>query len=120
MRPATRFRPLGLAIVLGAPLALALLADPAAAQPAPASAPAGHPGAAPASAPVPAGFTAIKPGETAAPPDTISAPTLVTIAYSLIWLAVVVYLVGLWRRHQRLGAEVAALQARFDRRPKGS
>jgi hypothetical protein len=32
---------------------------------------------------------------------------------------VVVYLVDLWRRHQRLGAEVAALQARFDRQPKG-
>ena len=123
MRPAARLRRLGLALVLCAPLALALalLADPVAAQPAPASAPAvAPPASAPAAAAPEQGFTPLKPGESAAPPDTISAPALVTIAYSLIWLAVVVYLVGLWRRHQRLGAEVAALQARFDRQPKGN
>jgi hypothetical protein len=128
MRP-----PHSLALAFGIWAALSVLTAPAAAQPLPASAPAGHPGAAPAAASQPAaltapgaaaptdpGFKPLAPGESAAPPDSISASDLVTVAYSLIWLAVVVFLVGLWRRNRRLGDEVAALRARLERNPSGN
>jgi hypothetical protein len=108
-----------------APAAPAAPAPAAPAAPAPAArAPAANAPAAPAAAdvraPADSGFTPIGPGESAAPPDTLTAPTLVKAAYSLIWLAVVVFLVSLWRRQRRLGDEVAALRARLDRNPEGN
>ncbi|MCA9665197.1 MAG: hypothetical protein KC503_06400 [Myxococcales bacterium] len=42
--------------------------------------------------------------------EQVNAPLFVTIAYSLIWLVPLVYLIGLWRRQARLTAEVAAMR----------
>ncbi len=89
-------------------VALALLLGAATAHAQPASAPA-------ATAAADQGFKPLAPGESAAPPDTLPAPAMVKIAYSLIWFAVVVFLVSLWRRHRRLGDEVEALRARVER-----
>jgi hypothetical protein len=90
-------------------LALLLGAATAHAQPTP---PASAPAATAAADP---GFKPLAPGESAAPPDALSAPGLVKLAYSLMWVAVVGFLISLWRRHRRLNDEVEALRARVER-----
>ena len=91
-------------------VALVLVLGAATAHAQPASAP-----AVAAGAPAADGFKPLAPGESAGPPDALPAPALVMTAYSLIWIAVVAFLFSLWRRHRRLGAEVAALQQRLER-----
>jgi hypothetical protein len=96
-------------------VALALLLGAATAHAQPASAPAAAGTAGAGAAPADPGFQPLAPGESAGPPDGLPAPRLVTIAYTLIWVAVVAFLFSLWRRHRRLGDEVAALRARLER-----
>ncbi|HEY3354962.1 MAG TPA: hypothetical protein VGQ83_17040 [Polyangia bacterium] len=59
------------------------------------------------------GFKPVPAGQAVAEP-TLTSPMLVKVAYSLIWLAVCGYLVGLWRRGQRLAAEMEDLRRRLD------
>jgi hypothetical protein len=106
-------RPHLLPLLLGL-VALALLLGAATAHAQPASAPAAT-ARAPAAPTAEPGFKPLAPGESAAPPDALPAPAMVKIAYSLIWFAVVVFLVSLWRRHRRLVDDVAALQKRLER-----
>ena len=98
MRAAPRPRLRAVAALAAAALALVLaLASPARAAPSAAD----------------EGFQPVASGQPAAP-ESLSSPKLVTIAYSAIWLAVSVYLLGLWRRGQRLAHEMEELKRRLD------
>ena len=56
-------------------------------------------------------FRPVEPGQVA---DTVSAPLMVAVAYSLMWIFVVLFLFALWRRSQRREADVAALELRLN------
>ena len=56
-------------------------------------------------------FRPVEPGQVA---DTVSATLMVAIAYSLMWIFVVLFLFALWRRSQRREADVAALEGRLN------
>jgi hypothetical protein len=66
------------------------------------------------------GFKPVPAGQAAAPEATLSAPMLVEVAYSAIWIAVTIYLVGLWRRSQRLAGEMEELRRRLDGHARAS
>lgn len=46
--------------------------------------------------------------------QTSSAPVLVTIAYGLIWIVVLAYVVSIWRRQNRLSAQLQQLRRRLE------
>ena len=45
----------------------------------------------------------------------VSAPLSVTIAYGAIWIVLLAYVVGLWRRQAQLAEELAALRRSLER-----
>ncbi len=49
--------------------------------------------------------------------DEVSAPLFVVLAYSAIWVALLLFVLSVWRRQRRLEAEVADLRQRLGGRP---
>lgn len=49
------------------------------------------------------------------PAERVSAPLYVGLAYGVIWIVVMVYLLVLWRRQSRVAATLEHLQRQLDR-----
>jgi CcmD family protein len=67
----------------------------------------------PPSAPADSGYKPVV-GDPAATQPSISAPALVGAAYGFIWLAVLVFLITIWRRGRETEREIDELRRKLD------
>ena len=49
--------------------------------------------------------------------DEVSAPLFVVLAYSVIWVALLLFVLSVWRRQRKLEVEIADLRARLGGKP---
>ena len=55
-----------------------------------------------------------KPLSEMAPAETLPAAPFVFVAYALVWVALIVYVFGLWRKLARVEEELAAVSSRLN------